>query len=53
MAISKKEEKKEPASWKPVDIEKFNKNTETISEMFKSDPERLNKMKNQEGNTEK
>lgn len=36
----KKEEKKQPAPWKPIDIKKFNENTKTISKIFKLDPER-------------
>lgn len=37
--------KKQPAKWKPINVDKFNKKTEVISEMFKSDPERLERMK--------
>jgi len=51
MADEKKQIKKEeggPAPWKPVNIEKFNKNTKEVSKFFKSDPERVNEVQNGE-----
>ncbi len=53
MSNTKKRKKKEPAPWKPVNLEEFNKNTKVISEMFKSDPKRLNESQNNnDDNTE-
>ena len=46
MNYSKKNNKKEPAPWKPIDLEKFNKNTKVISKVFKSDPERISENHN-------
>ncbi|NQV12735.1 MAG: hypothetical protein HQ530_00330 [Parcubacteria group bacterium] len=41
MDKKEKKEKNEPAPWNPIDIKKFNENTRTISEMYRSDPERI------------
>jgi len=49
--IKKKEN--EPAPWKPIDLEKFNKNTKDVSKVFKLDPERVNEAQNNNSNIEK
>lgn len=33
--------REEPARWRPVDIEKFNKYTKEVARVFKSDSERV------------
>lgn len=50
MAKPQKTEKNKPAPWKPIDIKRFNKNTQAISEIFRKDPARLNeKQDNNDG----
>ena len=50
MNDSKKNNKKGPTPWKPIDLEKFNKNTKVICKVFKSDPGRVSEeQKNNHG----
>lgn len=37
----KEEEKQEPAVWKPINLEKFNKSTGEVSAIFRADPDRV------------
>ena len=47
----KEEREKAPAPWKPINLEKFNKSTGVVSEIFRADPDRMNEA--QEDNLEK
>ncbi len=41
MTKTPKQENKGPANWKPINVDKFVADTERVSKVYRSDPDRL------------
>jgi len=45
-----KDKKKEPADWRPINLDEFNGGAKKISKIFKSDPKRIEGIEKDQNN---